>query len=67
MEDTWVSRDLPVLDAVVRLLDAGQFAVTVADIAGETGFDPKTVDRALDALHGTYVRKYREAHDRRHP
>jgi len=60
MEDTWVSRDLPVLDAVVRLLDEGSFAVTVADIAGQTGLDTKTVDRALDALDGPYVAKYQK-------
>ena len=60
MEDTWVSRDLPVLDALVRLLDEGNFAVRVADIAGETGLDPKTVDRALDALHGPYVVEYKK-------
>jgi hypothetical protein len=58
MEDTWVSRDMPVLDAVVRLLDEGRFAVTVADIAAATGLDPKTVDRALVALHGPYVSDY---------
>lgn len=58
MEDTWVSRDLPVLDVVVRLLDNGAWQVTVADIAGETGLDPKAVDRALEALHGPYVAEY---------
>jgi hypothetical protein len=58
MEDTWVSRDLPVLDAVVRLLDEGNFAVRVADIASAAGFDTKTVDRALDALEGEYVVEY---------
>lgn len=58
MEDTWVSRDLPVLDAVVGLLEGGAFRVSVADIAGETGFDPKAVDRALGALDGAYVTDY---------
>jgi hypothetical protein len=60
MEDTWVSRDLPVLDAVVRLLDDGAYTVAVIDIAGETGLDPNTVDRALDALHGPYVTEYKK-------
>jgi hypothetical protein len=60
MEDTWVSRDLPVLDAVVRLLGEGNFAVQVADIADATGLDTKTVDRALDALHGPYVSEYQK-------
>lgn len=58
MEDTWVSRDLPVLDAVVRLLDGGAFRVSVADVVGETSFDPKAVDRAFTALDGLYVTDY---------
>jgi hypothetical protein len=58
MEDTWVSRDLPVLETVVKLVDEGSFAVTVADIADRTGLDTKTVDRALDALSGPYVGEY---------
>ena len=58
MEDTWVSRDLPVLEAAVRLLDGGAWEVTVAEIADETGLDLKTVDRALEALTGPYVAEY---------
>jgi len=58
MEDTWVSRDLPVLDAAVRMLDNGAFEVSVAEIAAETGFDPATVDRALTALEGPFVADY---------
>jgi len=45
----WFSRDLPVLDAAVRLLDEGHFPVRVADIAAATGLDVGAVDRALDA------------------
>jgi len=60
MEDTWVSRDLPVLDAVVKLLDEGNFVVHVADIANETGFDTRTVAQALDALDGPYVAEYQK-------
>lgn len=60
MEDTWVSRDLPVLETVVKLVDEGSFAVTVADIADRTGLDTKTVDRALDALSGPYVGEYKK-------
>ena len=60
MEDTWVSRDLPVLDAVVRLLDEGYYAVTVADAAGQTGLDTKDVDLALEALKGQYLTEYRK-------
>jgi hypothetical protein len=59
MEDTWVSRDLPVLDAVVRLLDKGAWEVTVADLAVDTGLDSKAVDRALEALQGPYVVEYK--------
>jgi hypothetical protein len=58
MEDTWVSRDLPVLEAVVKLLDEGADIVTVSDITGETGLDSKAVDRALIALRGPYVTEY---------
>lgn len=60
MEDTWVSRDLPVLDAVAGLLDEGYYAVTVADVAEQTGLDTKAVDRALEALNGQYVTEYRK-------
>lgn len=60
MEDTWVSRDLPVLEAVVRLLDEGNFAVRVTDIASATSLDTRTVARALDALHGPYVSEYQK-------
>lgn len=58
MEDTWFSRDLPVLDATVRLLDEGNPGVSVADIAKATGLDVWAVDRALDALEGPYVVEY---------
>jgi hypothetical protein len=44
---------------VVRLLDEGQFVVSVADIAAATGLDPKAVNRALDALHGPPARPAR--------
>lgn len=60
MEDTWVDRDLPVLDVIVRLLDAGSFMVTVRDIAAETGFEPETVDRAISALEGPFVVEYEQ-------
>ena len=60
MDDTWASRELPVLDAAVRLLDEGNYAVTVRDLAAETGLDPTGVDRALDALEGPYVVKYQK-------
>lgn len=55
MEDTWVSRDLPVLDAVVRLFDGGAYAVTVLDVADETGLDTEAVNQALS---GPYITEY---------
>jgi hypothetical protein len=54
VEDTWWSRDLPVLDAAVRLLEES-FLVRVAHIAELTGMDPTDVARALTALEGRYV------------
>ncbi|MFV2198445.1 hypothetical protein [Nocardiopsis sp. LOL_012] len=49
MEDTWFSRDLPVLKAVVKLADVTPF-VDAAQVDEETGMDPDQVDRALRAL-----------------
>jgi hypothetical protein len=54
MQDTWASRDLPVLDAAVRLLEQ-RYDVRVGDIATEAGLDLESVVRALDALEGPYV------------
>ncbi len=54
MQDTWVSRELPVLDATVSLLEES-YMVTVSDIAARTGFETTTVARALEALDPDYV------------
>lgn len=54
MEDTWAPRDLPVLDATVRLLDTSFFP-RVRDIAAAAGMDIETTARALVALDGTYL------------
>lgn len=54
MEDTWWSRDLPVLDAAVGLFQDKDF-VEVGDLAGETGFEPKDVARALLDMRYVYV------------
>ena len=67
MEDTWFSRDLPVLDTTVRLLDEGNFMVRVIDIAEATGLDVRAVDRALEALEGRYVAKYNKQATGGHP
>ena len=54
MKDTWVGRDLPVLDATVSLLEES-YMVTVSDIADRTGLDLADVSRALETLDPTYV------------
>ena len=54
MESTWASRDLPVLDAAVRLLEDDS-AVRAEEIVTETGFDLEAVAQALDALYGEFI------------
>src|SRR5262245_49033537 len=54
VHDTWTTRDLPVLDATVALLEQS-FMVTVIDIAAKTGFEPADVAAALEALNPSYV------------
>ena len=54
VHDTWTTRDLPVLDATVALLEQS-FMVTVIDIAAKTGFEPADVAAALEALNPGYV------------
>ena len=54
MEDTWAVRDVPVLGAVVELLDHS-YMVTVSDIAEKTGLDLAEVARSLEAMDPTFV------------
>lgn len=54
MHDTWFSRDLPVLDVAVRLLDEYE-DIDDRALVRETGFDAATVQQALRALVGTYL------------
>jgi len=54
VHDTWVARDLPVLDATVALLEHS-FMVTVTDIAARTDLEPPVVAAALEALDPVYV------------
>ena len=54
MDDTWWSRDLPVLDAAVRLLEDHDMP-EVTDIARETGFGAEDVARALADMDGSYI------------
>lgn len=49
-----MSRELPVLDTVVRLLE-GKPEASMADIAAETGLELDAVGRALIALEGPYL------------
>src|SRR5215211_126603 len=58
MESTWETRDLPILEVVVRYFDenAGMLYPQVHDLAALTGRDPMEVYRALKALHPTYLR-----------
>ena len=54
MEYTWGPREMPVLNAVVTLLEHS-YMVTVSDIAERTGLSLAEVARSLDALGPTYV------------
>ena len=54
MEYTWGPREMPVLNAVVSLLEQS-YMVTVSDIAERTGLELAEVAKALDALDPTYV------------
>lgn len=54
VQDTWAARDLPVLDATVRLLELS-YMVTVTDIAASTGLDAGAVTKALESLDPVYV------------
>ena len=54
MEDTWGPREMPVLTALVALLDQS-YMVTVSDIAERTGLEQAEVTRSLDAMDPTFV------------
>jgi len=54
VESTWVPRDLPVLDATVRLMETNNFP-SVRDIAAAAGMDIETTGRALQDLNGTFL------------
>jgi predicted transcriptional regulator len=54
LEDTWGPREMPVLTALVALLDQS-YMVTVSDIAERTGLEQAEVTRSLDAMDPTYV------------
>jgi hypothetical protein len=54
MQQTWMERDLPVLDAAVAMLQDSPMVADAA-ITECTGFDLADVRHALEALDGTYV------------
>jgi hypothetical protein len=54
VEDTWVSRDLPVLDATVELLQEKDLP-EVGDIAKRAGIDVAKVGQGLRDMDGLYV------------
>ena len=58
MKDTWASRDLPVLDAAVGLVDqmfADSRYPEGGDIAARTGLDIQSVGLALNALADDFI------------
>ncbi|MGP4030066.1 hypothetical protein [Actinomadura sp. 3N407] len=79
LEETWSTRDEPVLEAIVELIDAGNRLVRPHDLASHTGLDIETVQRALVALahedpplfeytdSTTYGSKYTELDSIRNP
>lgn len=50
-DDTWTTRDLPVLKAAVELYDRTGRKARATEIERECGFDHDTVQRALRALY----------------
>jgi hypothetical protein len=57
MKSTWERRDLPVLEAFVRLFDERPevVSVTIKGIADHLGMQPVEVYQAAKALHPTYL------------
>jgi hypothetical protein len=54
VHDTWATRELPVLNATVSLLE-DSYMVTVSDIADRTGLEAPVVARSLEALDPAYL------------
>jgi hypothetical protein len=52
VSDTWASRDLPVLKAIVEIFDeTGDSSIQVPDVTARVGLDEEAVQRALRALY----------------
>jgi len=61
VQSTWETRELPVLRAVVKLLEQpGSFEASVSQISAATGIDKADVDRAIEALKGEYITEYQQ-------
>lgn len=59
MRTTWLSRDLPVLDAILRWNEEGRLAGVVLDVNGlavVTGLDKWKVALAVMRLNGAHIR-----------
>jgi hypothetical protein len=54
VKDTWATRDLPVLDAIVTALE-DSFSVSAAQVAADTGIPDEDVVRAFYALQGEFT------------
>jgi hypothetical protein len=55
VEDTWVSRDLSVLEAIVALVEDPDLWPEVVDIAARSGLAVEDVARSLQAIDGEDV------------
>ncbi|GAA2027839.1 hypothetical protein GCM10009740_16890 [Terrabacter terrae] len=55
LDDTWFSRDMPVLEAAVALLEESRPPVSDSGIAARTGIDRQHVMKALEALEEDFL------------
>ncbi|WP_256796274.1 helix-turn-helix domain-containing protein [Terrabacter sp. Ter38] len=55
LDDTWFSRDMPVLEAAVALLEESRPPVSDSEIAARTGIDRQHVMKALEALEEDFL------------
>jgi len=55
LDDTWFSRDMPVLEGAVALLEDSRPPVSDSDIAARTGIDRRDVMKALEALEEDFL------------
>lgn len=55
LDDTWTSRDFPVLVAAARLLEQGQTFIRADDVCIAAGLTPEDATRAIEALIPAYL------------